>query len=257
MLTRDCGLAVGAGVGVAVKLVNIGRITLMAVATTFLWSAGDAHADSVSNGVTYSVVPDLLAGGSPNGLGDWTVQYQRIAGGDPEVTDAINGILEDEAHGQGWLHVASASKTNHWTFHTTGTLDFRPITISEVFLGEYNTDMPNMPFQTVATRVFDARSGVQIVWDNLFRDERVGLTRLSELTKAILPTAYPPPLGGWEQYSAGLAPTDINFKYWVPTTGGVELHFPDYQFGRGLHTITIPWTAVSDLFAPEFLPIIE
>jgi hypothetical protein len=54
-----------------------------------------------------------------------------------------------------------------------------------------------------------------------------------------------------------MAPVDTNFKYWVPTTAGVELHFPDYQFGRGLHTITIPWAQVSDLFAPEFLPIIE
>jgi hypothetical protein len=211
----------------------------------------------VSNGVTYTVVPDLLAGGSPNGLGNWTVQYERIAGGDPEITDAINGILEDEARGQGWLYVASASKNHQWTFHTTGTLYFRPTTISEIFLGEYNTDMPNMPFQTVATRVFDARSGIQIVWENLFRDERDGLTRLSELTKAILPAVYPPPPGGWGQYSAGMAPVDINFKYWVPSTAGVELHFPDYQFGRGLHTITIPWARVSDLFAPEFLPIIE
>jgi hypothetical protein len=243
----------------AVKIVKMGRIALIsAVGTAFAWcSVGLAHADSVSNGVPYTVVPDLLAGGSPNGLGNWTVQYQRIAGGDPEITDAINGILEDEARGQGWLYVASASKTNHWTFHTTGTLDFRPVTISEVFLGEYDTDLPNMPFQTVATRVFDARSGIQIVWENLFRDERDGLARLSALTKAILPTAYPPPPGGWGQYSAGMAPVDTNFKYWVPTTAGVELHFPDYQFGRGLHTITIPWAQVSDLFAPEFLPIIE
>ena len=110
-------------------------------------------------------------------------------------------------------------------------LQLRPVAVN----------LPNMPIQTVATRVFDARSGVQIVWGNLFRDERDGLTRLSELTKAILPTVYPRPPGGWEQYSAGMAPVDINFKYWVPTTGGVELHFPDYQFGRGLHTITIPW----------------
>jgi hypothetical protein len=36
---------------------------------------------------------------------------------------------------------------------------------------------------------------------------------------------------------------------------GIELHFPDYQFGRGLKVITVPWASTVDLIAPEFLPI--
>ena len=110
-----------------------------------------------------------------------------------------------------------------------------------------------MPVDTVATRVFDSRSGIQIVWSNLFVDERAGLARLSELTRQILPATYPtPPLGGWDEYRGAMAPVERNYKYWIPTDAGIELHFPDRQFGRGVRAITVPWAAVSDLIAPEF-----
>lgn len=216
----------------------------------------DAVADTVSAGVDYTVIPARLAGTSPNDLGTWTVDYERLAGGDAAVTDPINQILDDEAAGQVATYVASSSHNTAWTFHTQGRLLFRPVTISALFLGEYNAfELPNMPFQTVATRVFDARSGIQIVWENLFADKQAGLVRLSEQTKKILPTAYPAPLGGWAEYGPNMAPLERNFRAWVPTTAGIELHFPDRQFGRGLHVITVPWSAVIDLIAPNFVPI--
>jgi hypothetical protein len=216
-----------------------------------------AHADTVSNGVTYSVVPDVRSGVSPQGPGEWTVNYEKVAGGDPAIADAINRILDDEADGQVWLFAASASKSSHWTFSTQGRLQFRPMTISELFRGQYNAvDLPNMPVDTVATRVFDSRSGIQIVWENLFVDEQAGLNRLGELTKQILPAAYAtPPLGGWGEYYAGWAPVERNFRYWIPTDAGIQMYFPEGQFGREVRSITIPWSAVSDLIAPVFEPI--
>ena len=78
------------------------------------------------------------------------------------------------------LLAASASKSSPWTFTTQGRLQFRPMTISELWQGQYNAvELPKMPVDTVATRVFDARSGIQIVWENLFVDEQAGLNRLS------------------------------------------------------------------------------
>lgn len=240
-----------------------GEMKLSALAAVLLaltmltWgSTHVAGADTVSGGVSYSVVPARLLGTSPNGLGSWTVDYEKIAGGDPSITDPINQILDDEAGGQVATYVASSSHSTPWTFHTQGRLLFRPITVAELFVGEYNAfELPNMPFQTVATRVFDARSGIQIVWENLFVDKQAGLARLSELTKKILPSAYPAPLGGWAEYGPGMAPLERNFRAWIPTAAGIELHFPDYQFGRGLHVITVPWSAVIDLIAPAFVPI--
>ncbi len=219
--------------------------------------AQPARADTVSNGVAYTVVPDVRSGMSPNGIGTWTVNYEKVAGGDPAVTDAINRILDDEADGHVWLYAASASKTSPWTFHAQGRLQFRPIIISALFTGQYDaTELPNMPVDTVATRVFDSRSGIQIVWANLFVDERAGLARLSELTKQILPASYPePPLGGWAEYGPSMAPLKRNFRFWLPTDAGIEMHFPAGQFGRTPRVMTVPWSAVTDLIRPEFAAI--
>lgn len=240
------------------NLCRSARCAVAVLSVTMLWAAAPAAvAEPVSNGAGYTVVPALLAAESPGGLGHWTVEYEKVAGGDPVVADAINRILDDEAHGQVWLYAASASKTSPWTFHTRGRLVFRPVTISALFTGVYDAvDLPNMPVDAVATRVFDARSGIQIVWSNLFVDERAGLARLAELTRQILPATYPtPPLGGWAEYGTAMAPIPRNYRFWIPTDAGIELHFPDRQFGRGLRVITVPWAAVGDLIAPEFAVI--
>ena len=217
---------------------------------------GDAEvAGAEPGGGDYRAVAASIAGVSPDGLGTWTVDYHRIEGGDPAVAAAINQVIDAEARGQVATYEPSATKTQPWVFHSTGVPSFRPITISEVFTGEYNTDMPNMPFYAVATRVFDSRSGALITWDNLFTDKRAGLARLSEQTQAIIPTVYAAPRPGVWQFGNEVAPIDINFKYWIPTADGIELHFPDYQFGRGLAVITVPWNAVADLINPVFAPI--
>ena len=237
---------------------------VLAVALTGLALTGlagpAAQAAPTTNGVEYTVVPARVSGVSPHGaLGEWTVDYEKLAGGDPHVTVAVNRILDDEANGQVWLHAASASKTSPWTFRTQGRLLFRPITIAALFVGHYDAvNLPNMPYDTVATRVFDSRSGIQIVWDNLFVDRTAGLARLSEMTKQLLPAAYPdPPVGGWVEYTHAMAPIGVNFKHWIPTAEGIELHFPEGQFGRERRSVTVPWAAVRDLIAPVFLPIAE
>lgn len=198
----------------------------------------------------------VIAGKSPDQLGDWTVRYERLGGPDPAIVDSINAVIDAEARGQVATYEPSATRTQPWTLDVNGTLSFREITVSALFVGEYDTDMPNMPIHTVGTRVFDKRSGILISWDNLFVDKSTGLARISELTKAILPTVYAPPRrpGVW-QFGSEIAPVDANFRFWIPTAGGIELHFPDGQFGRGAAVITVPWAGVADLIAPVFGPI--
>jgi hypothetical protein len=226
------------------------------VATVPLYGANAAWADPVASGPSYTTVPGVITGTSPDGLGTWSVHYQRIDGGNPDTAAAINEGIDAEAMRQVQHQTWDASTKHHWTFDATGTASIRPVTVSELFLGQYDTDEPNMPLPTVATVVLDNRSGILITWDNLFRDKSAGLTRLSEQSAAILPTVYAPPHPGEWQRGGALAPLDINFKNWIPTARGIELHFPDYQFGRGPKVITVPWAKVEDLIAPEFQPII-
>ncbi|RWA20117.1 DUF3298 domain-containing protein [Mycolicibacterium brumae] len=223
---------------------------LAAVAVT-LAAAPAAAADP-----PLSAVGHEISGVGPDGLGHWVVRYQRLAGSGP-IIDRINEVIDAEARGQVSTYDASASKTTDWTLDIDGVLGFRPVTVSALFTGLYDTDLPNMPFHTVGTRVFDTRSGILISWDNLFVNKQEGLNRLSEATREILPQTYAPPsrTGVW-QFGSEIAPVDANYRYWIPTDGGIELHFADWQFGRGQSWITVPWERVRDLIAPEFQAII-
>ena len=75
-----------------------------------------------------------------------------------------------------------------------------------------------------------------------------------EPTVAVASVASPTELRTWRR-SGQFAPVDVNFKYWIPTREGVALQIPEVQFGRGLKVVIVPWSAISDLIAPEFLPI--
>jgi len=236
------------------KFAGVALAAVLAVSTTPVMPTVRVAVAETGGG--YFPIGAMISGMSWDRLGNWIVRYERVGGPDPAIVNAINEVIEAEARGQVATYEPSATKTQPWTLDVNGALTFREITVSALFIGEYDTDMPNMPIHTVGTRVFDNRSGILISWDNLFIDKKAGLARLSELTKTILPTVYAPPrrVGVW-QFGSEIAPVDDNFRFWIPTAGGIELHFPDGQFGRGEAVITVPWAAVADLIAPEFQPI--
>ncbi len=47
------------------------------------------------------------------------------------------------------------------------------------------------------------------------------------------------------------APVEKNFHNWTPTVAGLEIHFADYQFARGLPVVTVPWPRLAGLLAPD------
>ncbi|MGA5544562.1 DUF3298 domain-containing protein [Mycobacterium sp. NPDC051198] len=198
----------------------------------------------------------LISGKSPDGLGTWTVHYQHFDGTSP-VASIINDRIDDEANREVQQATWNGSTRRPWTFDATGTMNVRPTTVSEIFVGQYNTDEPNMPMQSLGSVVCDSRSGAVITWDNLFQDKTSGLIRLSaEVEARLAPTASPNELRDWRR-SGQFAPIDVNFKYWVATPQGIELHFPPLQFGGGLKIVTVPWASMSDQITPEFAAITE
>jgi len=201
------------------------------------------------------VVPGHIEGPSPNGLSQWSVDYQRLAGGDPAITTSINDQIDTEANNAVRQISWDATKIQPWSFRSRGTITLGTITVSELYLGEYTTDLPNMPIHTVATRVLDRRSGVPITWDTLFTDKQAGLTMLGRQTESVLPTRYALP-PSWH-YGGETLPLDINFAHWIPTPTGIALYFPEQQFGPELMTITVPWDRLHQFIRPEFAEITD
>jgi hypothetical protein len=175
---------------------------------------------------------------------------------------ALEGAVEypdsgpdQQEQGSAWIDFQPCLWATTSPVDAAGTLHVGHMTVSEVFVGQYNTNEPHMPMQSVASIVCDSRGGVPITWDTLFVDKQAGLTRLGDATAAALADVAPADhVRDWRRQGQ-LAPVDINFKAWIPTAQGIELHFPEFQFGGGLKMVTVPWATVADQIRPEFTPI--
>ncbi len=230
---------------------------LAAKAIAILAAIALSFAPPIAYAAGFAPVPAMISGKSPDQLGTWTVHYQRVAGGDEAVTGRINEHLDAEANRQVQQATWDGSTRHPWTFDSNGTLTIGTVAVSELFTTQYNTNEPHMPVLSVASMVLDGRSGVRITWDNLFVDKQAGLSRLSEATEAAMAAVAPPTwLRDW-RLRGEFAPIDINYRAWIATAEGIELHFPQYQFGGGLKAVTVPWARVADLIAPEFAPIMS
>ncbi len=225
-------------------------------AITVAWVAVPGP-EPIAHAAGFGAAPSVISGNSPDQLGTWTVHYQRVDGGDPVLADQINDRLDAEANREVQQATWDGSTRRPWTFDAAGTMHVGLMTVSEVFVGQYNTNEPHMPIQSVASIVCDSRSGVPITWDNLFVDKQAGLTRLGDATAAALADVAPPDhVRDWRRQGQ-FAPVDTNFRAWISTAQGIELHFPEFQFGGGLKVVTVPWGAVADQIRPEFTAIMR
>jgi hypothetical protein len=231
----------------------LSRLIVIAVVTAAVTTI--ASAGPMAHAADFVAVPTVVSGSSPDGLGRWAVHYQHVEGGDAAVGADINDRLDFEANRLVQQATWDGSTKRPWTYDANGMLFFGPMTVSELFTGQYNTDEPHMPIQSLSSIVCDGRSGAPITWDSLFLDKAAGLARLGDATEAALISAAPADhVRDWRRQGQ-FAPLDMNFRAWIPTANGIELHFPEFQFGRGLKVITVPWAKLADQIRPEFTPM--
>ncbi len=83
------------------------------------------------------------------------------------------------------------------------------------------------------------------------------MNRLSEQTKLIWPKVYGHGNNGPMPDEPGNRPVEENFANWIPTAAGMEIHFADGQLGHGLPVITVPWSPLSDVLAPNMVPLTQ
>ncbi|WP_188069180.1 DUF3298 domain-containing protein [Mycobacterium pseudoshottsii] len=224
-------------------------------ATTSPTTAAAAGAKSgVSNGETYEVTMVSVTGATPDNLGRWDVNIGQLAGGDAGVRDAFNQASDASGHQQLDQMRAETGPDTQWDFESHSAVTFRPVAIAEVITGVHSAKEAAHPNNYVNTIVIDSRSAKPITLADLFANEQAGLERLSEQTRLIFPKVWgggPSPMLD----EPGNRPIAENFANWIPISQGIELHFFDYQFGHGLPVITVPWSALTDVLAPDMVAL--
>jgi len=226
----------------------------VAVAVLAVSTAATGRADSgVSHGQTYGVTMVPITGATPDNRGHWSAQIGQLSGGDTGVRNAFNKASDASARGQIDQIRAAASPDVEWSFESKSTVTFRAAAIAEVVEGVYYAKGAAHGSNSVSTVVIDSRSAEPVTLAGLFSNEQAGLNRLSEQTKLIFPQAYGGPAPMPDEQ--GNKPIPENFANWIPTPAGMELHFTDYQFGHGLPVITVPWSALTDVLAPDSIAL--
>gem|GEM_PF-1052549 len=218
--------------------------------TTTSVSASPAAASGISNGKDYTVTMVPIDGATPDGTGRWHALVGHLSGGDPAVAEAFNKSSDASARGQINQARTDADGVRGWNFDLKSAVTFRPTAIGEVLTGAVYTKGAAHPTDYVSTVVIDSRTTRPITLSDLFIQEQSGLDRLSEETKLIWPKTYGRGDGPMRD-EPGNRPIPQNFANWIPTADGMELHFTDGQFGHGLAVITVPWSALSDVLAPD------
>ncbi|MFL0243291.1 DUF3298 domain-containing protein [Mycobacterium sp. SMC-17] len=204
--------------------------------------AGVAVADiGTSGGLTYTMSTSALD------VGGWQMTVAQLSGGNDAVTTVFNAA--SRASGKTMADMLDADRVirGRSGFTTRPAVTFRPTAVSQVLTGTYYWRPSAHPVNYVTTVVIDTRTATPITLGDLFSDTRAGLDRLSQLTKSIFPSVYGTSMGD----ERGNAPVETNFHNWIPNATGLEIHFADGQFGHGLPVITVPWSQLNDLLAPD------
>jgi hypothetical protein len=218
---------------------------LVVVVSMFFGATGAAVADTgMSNGVTYTVSSMSVDPGNA-----WKLEVGQISGGDSSVATAFNAASVASGRTMAGMLDRDEVIRDDATFGSRPSVSFRPTAVSQVLSGVYFHKGAAHPLDYVTTVVIDSRNASPITLDDLFTDKQAGLNRLSEQTKLIFPKVW----GGGAPMPdlGGNAPVAENFHNWIPTADGLEIHFEDYQFAHGQPVITVPWSQLTDVLAPD------
>jgi hypothetical protein len=216
-------------------------------------TATSASAESgVSNGQTYTVTMRPIDGTTPDGKGQWHVQVGQLSGGNPAVVAAFHSASQASARNL-IDRARDGTEGSDLNFEADSHVTFRNVAIAEWIAGMRVLGMMPMNFEN--TIVIDSRTAQPITLADLFTNEQDGLNRLSDQTKILLLDE-----GKVLPDQPGNAPVEKNFTNWIPTAQGMEINFAPYQFeslGKFDPTITVPWSALRDLLAPNMVPLAQ
>ncbi len=239
-------------------LISKKAAVLAVLAVTMLTLVAPAAAETgVSNGRTYTVTATNLAGVTPDHMARWTADILQLSDGDHAVVAAFNSASRASAQGQ--IDKFIADRPGNWesTLEATGEATFRNIAIAQLIRSVIVWSALHPP-NWVSTVVIDSRTAQPITLADLFADEQAGLARLSAQSKTLIADQYGDDLPQ-QILDRGTAPREANFANWIPTAAGMEIHFDEYQFDGPpfARVILVPWSALTDVLAPDMQPLAE
>jgi hypothetical protein len=186
-----------------VRLRRIAAIAAVLAVLAVVPTAPAAAEPGVSSGKTYSLKMTSIEGATTDRLGHWDAKIAELSAGDPAVVEAFNHASRIVATVQIDKVKAESNPGEQWNFESYGQVTFRSIAAAQLILGTHYYGVH--PTSYISTVVIDSRSADPIMLADLFIDPQAGLHRLSELT--------------------GAEPRAENFVNWIPTAGGLEIHF--------------------------------
>lgn len=187
----------------------------------------------------------------------WDVTIPQLSGGTPAVTAEFNqsmrAALQDQIDAQYDPHSGFTLSNGY----SKGPFHIGQRVISAEQITGWIANPPGAHGDSlISTVTIDADNAKPITLQDAFGNLDAGLQRLSSEAAKILPTTN----AGPSYVREGMAPTLTNYANWTASPDGMRIHFGDYQVGAyaaGLITITVPWSALSDVLAPGMQDVLS
>lgn len=201
---------------------------------------------------SYSFTTERVSGATDRVVYD--VNIPQIEGGDASViaefNESMRAALQDQIDGFGNESFTLTDARPGPTFIGQGV-------VAAVLNTSWDANPPGAhPTSVIATVTVNTSTATPVTLQDLFPDLEVGLQRLSEQSAALLPDT----VAGPDFERSGIEPVERNFANWIPSAGGMNIRFGDYQVGPhaiGLVDVTIPWSALADVVDPAALATVR
>ncbi|MET7767350.1 RsiV family protein [Nocardia sp. NPDC005366] len=180
----------------------------------------------------------------------YEVDVPQVAGGAEAARNEYNAVMR--ALAQKWIDQVDGTTTLSPGAGQVTYLGTRAI--SGLFVVSVYGEGAAHPNNAYGTHVIDARTGREITLRDLFIDVRQGLSVLADQAAVEVPRTR-----AGDQYSkSGIEATEYNYRLWLATPGGMEIHFGEISsHAAGDIVITVPWSKLDSVLNPGLRDIVS
>ncbi|WP_054813511.1 RsiV family protein [Nocardia arizonensis] len=231
-------------IAAAVAIAGIMTATLTACA------AGVDQGASASHAGIPQAAPGAFAVSSVRLQGpNYTVDVPQVTGGSDAARTEFNDAMR--ALAQTWIDRADATTTlqpGYGQVTYTGTRVVSGLLVVSVY-----SEGAAHPNNSMESHVTNGDTGRAITLADLFTDVQAGLNLLAEQAAIEVPKTR----AGDTYFKSGIEATEFNYRLWLATPGGMEIHFGEIaSHAAGDIVITVPWSKLDSALKPGIRDIV-